>query len=181
MRRYLRHEPACWKIRILFCSPPATGLATSALHPRSLPSIVPGSSSCAAIWPSRTHAAPIRVSIIACISSWLRTVLRLGVRCTQPCIFLADGAAGDLSMSSTLSRQYHCLSFLGRCGSDGHFGHFNREFCMFSSALLCALLTRYVPQSITDFVMICAQTAKPKKFFCDCELPAFWAIGIIDP
>jgi hypothetical protein len=67
--------------------------ATSALHPWSLPSIVPGSSSCAAIWPSRTRAAPIRVSIIACISSWLRTVLRLGVRGTQPLLFQANGVA----------------------------------------------------------------------------------------
>jgi hypothetical protein len=33
------------------------------------------------------------VSIIACISSWLRTVLRLGVRGTQPLLFQANGVA----------------------------------------------------------------------------------------
>ena len=113
--------------------------ATSALHPRSPPSIIPGSSSCTAIWPSRTHAAFIRVSIIACISSWLRTVLRLGGRGTQPLLFQRMESPIELCMSSTLIASICLFLLLGRLGFYGLF------YKAFKCVIYCSLVSRPDP------------------------------------
>src|SRR5271166_3407827 len=119
--------------------------ATLALHLRAPSRIVRESSSFAAIWPQRPFATPNWVSSI-CLYLLVTDCFAAGCSRAQPHAFLAARAARDLSMSSTSSRQYRCKSFLGRRGLDCRRGLFLRDISVFSSALLCALLTRYAPQ-----------------------------------
>src|SRR5271165_1804723 len=138
--------------------------ATSALHPRAPSRIVRESSSFAAIWPQRPFATPNWVSSICLYLLLVTDCFAAGCSQHPAVFFLADEPPPDLSMSSPLARQYHRVLFLGRRGSDGYCGQFYREFCVFSSVLLCALLSRYELRYITDFVINRRKRATSRKF-----------------